>query len=75
MLSMDKEYQIQHYAIQVRENEFVYNYDLTLSEENRVIETTNDIKNAFQLINYKVGLLVAAELNSKLIKVDRCNIN
>jgi hypothetical protein len=72
---MEKEYQVQHYAIQVCQNVFVYNYDLSLSEENRIIDTTNNIKNAFQLINYKVGLLVAAELNSDLIKVDRCNIN
>jgi predicted SAM-dependent methyltransferase len=72
---MENQYEVKHYAIQVGEKEFVNNYDLSFPPEKRIIATTKKIKEAFQLINHKVGLYVAEELNGKLIEIDRCDIN
>jgi hypothetical protein len=72
---IENQCEVKHYAIQVSEKEFVNNYDLSFTQKEKVIDTTNNIKEAFQFINHKVALSIAEELNGTLIEVERKDIN
>jgi hypothetical protein len=72
---MDNQYDVKHYAIQIGDEKFVNDYDLSFAQEEKVITTTKNIKEAFQFINHKVALSIAEELNGTLVEVERKNIN